>query len=112
MSKWITSDVVDAVSAIPEVAVIHTGYGEDCTTQSLTLSVASSDYNVYVRGFVTDGQRLKSEDNVDVQMVEVTTGFSDGDMPNDPVYVVANAKVKAAVMKLGHQVVGSMDGYF
>ena len=45
-------------------------------------------------------------------MVEVSSGYSDGDMPNDPEYVIIHARVKAAIMRLGHSVVNSMDPYF
>ena len=112
MSKWITSDVVSAVSAIPEVKISNVTQGEDYTTQTIHITVDDSQNNVYVRGFVTSGKALHTDDNVDIEMVEVATCFSDGDMPADPVYVVANAKVKAEIMKLGHTVVNSMDSYF
>lgn len=112
MSKWITSDVVTAVSTIPEAKISGISQGEDCTTRSLFITVDGSEYNIYVRGFVTNGNRLKSDDNVDIEMVEVTTGYSDGDMPNDPDYCIVHARVKAAIMRLGHSVVNSMDRYF
>jgi hypothetical protein len=112
MSLWITDDIKNAVRQIEGVTIIDTGLGEDCTTQSITLSVQDSEYMIYVRGFVIDGKRLKTDDNVEIEMVEVSTGYSDGDMPNDPIYVVAHAQVQAALMKLGHSVVKSMDPYF
>ena len=113
MSKWITIDVVAALATIPEVSILRKDGGEDITTQSLTLAVANSQNHVYVRGFTTNSSKpLKSDDNVDIEMVEVSTGYSDGDMPNDPDYVVAHAKVSAAVMRLGHRVVNSLDRFF
>jgi hypothetical protein len=112
MSIWVTSDVVAAVSVIPEVKISGVTLGEDYTTKSLYITVDGSQERVFVRGFVTNGKALRSDDNVDIEMVEVATGYSDGDMPNDPDYVIAHAKVQAAIMKLGHRVVKSMDGYF
>jgi len=113
MSKWITNDVVAAISTVPEVSIIRKDGGEDITTQSLTLAVINSQNHIYVRGFTTDSRKpLKSDDNVDIEMVEVTTGYSDGDMPNDPDYVIAHAKVSAAIMRLGHTVVKSLERYF
>ena len=112
MSIWITSDVINAISTIPGVSIDRASIGEDYTTDGIDLNVFGSKNRIFVRGFVTDGKRLKANDNVEIEMVEVSTGFSDGDMPNDPIYVVEHAHVQAALMKLGHSVVKSMDGYF
>jgi hypothetical protein len=112
MSHWNTEQAKIAILAIPKVTLNRISLGEDCTTDGIDLDVIGSDNRIFVRGFVIDGKRLKANDNVDVEMVEVTTGYSDGDMPNDPIYVVAHAQVQAALMQLGHSVVKSMDGYF
>lgn len=109
MSKWELEPIIKAIDAVPDCTVIKTSPDEDYTTTQLTIRVNNSGYMIYVRGFVTEGQPIK--DNM-VEMIEVTTGFSDGDMPNDPDYVVAHAKVKAAIMRLGYSVVNSMEPYF
>jgi len=112
MSRWKTGQVVSAISVVPGVLVGALSAGEDYTTQQITLIVDGSENNLFVRGFVTDHKPLNGDDDVDVEMVEVTTGYSDGDMPNDPILVVAHGQVSAALMQLGHKVVRSMDPYF
>lgn len=111
MSRWNTNEIVEAVSTVPEVNVMSIQPGEDHTTKYLTLAVAGSQNFVYVRGFSTN-KYLSSDDDVEIEMVEVSSGYSDGDMPNDPDYMIVHARVKAAIMRLGHRVVNSMDAYF
>jgi hypothetical protein len=111
MSRWITDDVVKAISTVNGTSIERIDMGEDHTTQSVTVEVENSENTVYVRGFSTNTY-LKTDNNVDVEMVEVSTGYSDGDMPNDPDYVIVHARVKAALMRMGHTVVNSLDPYF
>ena len=110
MSLWNTEQAKIAILAIPEVSLNRISLGEYYTTDGIDLDVAGSEKLIYVRGFSTD--RLSQNDNVDVEMVEVSTGYSDGDMPDDPDYCIIHARVKAALMRLGHRVVNSLDRYF
>jgi hypothetical protein len=112
MSRWITDEIVKTVSEIPEITIFDITGGEDHTTKSLSASVKDSEYKLYIRGFSTNHTAIPNDDNVDVEMIEVTSGYSDGDMPNDPEYVIVHARVKAALMKQGHCVVNSLDPYF
>lgn len=111
MKRWDVIEVGHAIIAIPECAVVFATPAEDYVTQQLTVAVAGSEYSIYVRGFRTD-HKLLAENNEEIEMVEVTSGYSDGDLPNDPEYVIVHAKVKAAIMKLGYSVVNSLEPYF
>jgi hypothetical protein len=112
MTRWVTATIVEAMTQIPEVNVGDISQGEDHTTQTIRLEVSGSDNGLWVRGFRTDPKPIPNDDNVDVEMIEVTTGYSDGDMPNDPVLCVIHAQVKATLMKQGHSVVNSLEPYF
>jgi hypothetical protein len=112
MTKWSIIQTCEAiVSEATECIIYNITQAEDYTTETVTISVLGSDHNLFVRGFRTD-QKSPSENHNQIEMVEVSTGYSDGDMPNDPVLSIAHGKVKAAMMRLGHSVVNSLDPYF
>jgi hypothetical protein len=110
LKKWSTVEIANAVRNIQECGIIKTTQPEDYTTDTLHLAVRGSSY-LWVRGFRTDRISPAKDDNK-IEMVEVTTGYSDGDMPNDPILCVVHARVKAEIMKLGYSVVNSLDPYF
>lgn len=111
MKQWDQQAVQDAIIGIPECSIEQITLPEDYVTSQLVISVAGSDYGIFVRGFRTDAISPAKDDNR-IEMVEVTTGFSDGDMPNDPAYCIVHARVKAALMTLGYCVTNSLDPYF
>jgi hypothetical protein len=112
MTHWITSEVANVVEEVPEASVINVQPGGCHTTESLHVRVKESGNSLWVRGFRTNPEEIPSDDDIDVEMIEVTTGYSDGDMPNDPVLCVVHTQIKAALMKHGHSVVNSLDPYF
>lgn len=109
MIQWNEGKIVVALTAIMEIEIRNNTLGEDYTTNQLTYAVENSENQIFIRGFVTEGKPI--QDNM-IEMVEVTTGYSDGDMPNDPDYCIVYAKVKAAIMRLGYSVVSSLEPYF
>lgn len=112
MTQWNLVEVSQAINSVPECIIIAiTSYDEDYTTKQITVRIEGSENLLYIRGFRTDSIQ-PAKDNNKIEMIEVTTGYSDGDMPNDPAYMIVHAKVKAAIMRLGHQVVNSLDCYF
>lgn len=111
--KWNLEAVRKAISTIPEVVSVNAQDDSgDYATNSLFVIVGGTDENLWVRGFTTQEGGLKQFDDVEVEMVEVTTGYSDGDMPNIPELILAHAKIKVELVKLGFKVVNSMDRYF
>jgi len=110
MKVWDAAAVIKAIDSVPGCSSSQWSGPEDYTSGQIVVLVNTSQHSIYVRGFRTDGEQFLSDNQV--EMVEVTTGYSDGDMPNDPDYCVTVAMVKAAIMRLGYQVVNSMDGYF
>ena len=111
MKQWNIESIKLAILSVSECKIESIGLSEDYATEQITVSVDGSNFRLYVRGFRTD-HVLLSKDHNNVELVEVTTGYSDGDMPNDPNYVIVHARVKAAIMTLGYSVVNSMDQYF
>ncbi len=111
MKRWEFTPISQAINSIPEAIITFVSEPEDYTTQQITVRVEGSENRIYVRGFRTDGTR-PSRDNNNIEMVEVTTGYSDGDMPNDPDYCIIHAKIKAAIMRTGYSVVDSLEPYF
>jgi hypothetical protein len=111
MKQWNSDNVESAIISVPECQVIAQAQPEDYTTETFYVNVCGSEHSLWIRGFRTDSVQPLSDDN-QIEMVEVTTGYSDGDMPNDPVLCIVHAKVKAALMTEGYQVVNSMDPYF
>ncbi len=112
MKQWNEAQIKQAILSIPECKIINMGLAEDYVTGQITIAVADSSYQLYVRGFRTDHVELAKDKN-NIEMVEVTTGYSDGDMPmGDPNYMIVHARVKAAIMTAGYLVVNSMDPYF
>lgn len=110
--KWNTATVLEAIRKCSRVTSAKvTAEGEDHVTQQITVTVLNSEENVYVRGFDTN-RTLEAGDDVEVEMVECTTGYSDGDMPKDGPYVLAHAEVHVAIMNLGYHVVKSLEAYF
>ena len=109
MKYWHLTNVERAIESIPECSIIQVTPGEDYTTEQFTVKVDKSDHFIYIRGFKTDGAPIKYNE---IEMIEVTTGYSDGDMPNDPDYCVTHAKVKGSIMRLGYLVVNSLEPYF
>jgi hypothetical protein len=108
---WLKAPVRSMLESIPGVHIIAENPGEDHVTEGFTVSVDGSEHNLYIRGFATVGI-LPRHDDVEIEMVEVSTGFSDGDMPNDPVLVLVHANIKAGLMTMGHSPVDSLDPYF
>lgn len=111
LKKWEFTLISQAINSVSECIITHVRPAEDYVTQQITVRVSGSDNMIYIRGFRTD-QVNPSKDFDRIEMVEVTTGYSDGDMPNDPDYCIIHAKVKAAIMRLGYDVVNSLDPYF
>ena len=111
MKQWDFLKVSQAINSVPECIITAVSPAEDTTTKQITVSIENSENMIYVRGFRTDQKSIIKNNNM-IEMVEITTGYSDGDMPNDPDYCVTHAKVKAAIMKLGYDVVNSLDSYF
>lgn len=112
MKQWNLIEVSQAINSVPECIIqAITMYNEDCTTKQITVRINNSDNMLYIRGFRTDSIQ-PAKDNNNIEMIEVTTGYSDGAMPNDPDYMIVHAKVKAAIMRLGYSVVNSLDCYF
>jgi len=113
MKIWKKEEIGKILSSLSEIKIQEERYkGEDYTTDGFILDVNGTEENLYVRGFITSGKPLKTNDNVEIEMVEVTTGYSDGNMPNDPALCIAHGIVKAALMKAGFSVVDSLDPYF
>ena len=110
LKAWNLEDVQSAIQSVQKCKIAHVSPAEDYVTERVVINVAGSDNRVFVRGFRTDGVPVARDGKV--EMVEVTTDYSDGDMPNDPLYVLAHAEVKVAVIKLGYRVVRSLDMYF
>lgn len=109
--KWEGTTVSQAINSIPECVIHAITPIEDYVTETFQVRVEGSDNMIYIRGFRTDNVQYSKQNNM-IEMVEVTTGFSDGDMPQDPDYCITHAKVKAAIMRLGYEVVNSLDPYF
>ena len=111
MDKWNSNSVKKAIESVSECSIMTTIPPEDYVTESFWIWVTGTDQRLWVRGFRTDHAQIAG-DNPEIEMIEVTTGYSDGDMPNDPILCVVHARVKAALMALGYSVVNSLDPYF
>lgn len=110
--KWNRGTVKNAILSVPLAKIIAVSAPEDYVTEQYTVHVGESKYQIFVRGFRTDQE--SPEDTGEIEMVEVTTGYSDGDMPqDDPLYIVYHAQIKAALVQAGYTcTVNSLDPYF
>lgn len=107
--KWDLDKVSQAIREIPECSIEAVGHREDYCTEQITVSVRNSQYSIYVRGFTYDAPLVGNE----IELIEVATGYSDGDMPQDePEYTLIHAKIRVALMKLGYHTCDSLEPYF
>jgi len=113
MKTWVTAEVLKLIGAIANVKnVSKTQQGGDYDTDGVYVEPANSQNGIWVRGFVTDGKPLKASDIVDVELVEVTAGQSDGQLPNDPDLISLHGQIRAELARAGFTTVDSMDPYF
>jgi hypothetical protein len=112
MTHWKSSQIIDLLKNIVGVTLTATGdAGSERTTEQLVYAVEGGHDQLFVRGFVTEGE-LALADDVDVEMIEVSTEYSDGSDSPEPANIVARAFIMAALMSAGHIVVRSLDLYF
>lgn len=110
---WNTQQVRSTLAGISGLSYPTTTPGEDYTTETLAYQVLGNEDRIFVRGFTDIGRPLGAGTNVDVPMVEVTSGYSDGDDGADsPACLRARAEITIALKTMGFQVVRSMDPYF
>jgi hypothetical protein len=110
--QWNTARVRSLIETLPNIKWVGTSGGEHYVTQQLTYEVAGATDRLYVRGFTTDPKGLPNEDDVDVEMVEITTEYSDGDDSREPANVLARAAIWSELLKAGYSVVRALDPYF
>lgn len=113
MIHWKTETIKQTLSAVPGITFAEIGeQGSERTTELLAYNVAGATDRLYVRGFVTDKQ-LNQSDDVDVEMIEVFTEYSDGGDSQEPENVAARGLMMAALLKAGYKpVVRSLEPYF
>jgi hypothetical protein len=112
--KWNLAKIISIVRDVQGVENVTAlnDFG-DYTTKSVYVEVGGTEEHLWVRGFVTSEGGLNGvTDDVEVELVEVTTGYSDGDMPNDPILMVVHAKIRAALSVAGYKTVISLEPYF
>jgi hypothetical protein len=112
MRQWSTQEVIQRVKTIPQIkAAFVSAEGEDHTTQQIRVEIRGTKEAAFIRGFVTDST-LPAGDLVPVEMVEVSTNYSDGELPDDAAFLAAYGYIRAAVVSLGHKTVNSLESYF
>lgn len=111
---WIAALIKLALEKVPNVEeIIYEENGGDYCTHQFILQVANTSEDnryLYVRGFST-GSPLPQQDDVYVEMVEISSGHSDG-TTQDPELGLAQAYVRAALIRMGFVAVNSLDSYF
>jgi hypothetical protein len=114
VKHWKTTEIKTLLESVPHITLVGVfEQGSEMTTEQLVYDVDEAEDRLYVRGFVTDHKdQLLKGDNVDVEIVEVTTEYSDGVDSSNPENVIARALIHAALLKAGYQVVKSLEPYF
>lgn len=115
MMRWKSSKIKAILEKVPNISLVDVGpQGSEMTTEQLVYAVHLANDKLYVRGFVTDHQnQLLQGDDVDVEMIEVSTGYSDGGDSREPQNVIARGLVHAALLDAGYgEVVRSLEPYF
>jgi hypothetical protein len=109
--KWEREKVKEAIEKVRECSIISTTEFEGYVTDGFYVRVKDSDNSLWIRGFRCDGIEVDMKDPY-IEMIEVTTGYSDGDMPQDPALCIAHGHIKAELMRIGYRPVNSLDPYF
>lgn len=110
---WNTEAVKRLIAAVPGCSVIAVNpKGGDYDTEQVVVGIEGTEEKLFVRGFRTDGKSFPEQDNCDVELTEVTTGYSDGDMPNVPQLMLAQGGIMERLSNHGHCPVKSLDPYF
>src|SRR4051812_27647736 len=101
MNHWKSNKIIELLKAVNGVTLTDTAdAGSEKTTEQLVYAVEDGQDRLFVRGFVTEGE-LALADDVDVEMIEISTEYSDGSDSPEPENVVARALMMAALMKAG-----------
>lgn len=118
MKRWITSEMVKFLSAIPGIARVEVHpQGGDVDTSKLLVYITDGqsvcEDRLHISGFVIDGD-ITSPDDCDIEMIEVTDGNqSDTGLSSDEEEVcVAYGRICSRLRQQGFDVVESMGAYF
>lgn len=114
MKRWKTQKVIDLLKVVPNIKLLDIGdQGSEICTKQLAYEIDGCSNNLYIRGFNTDHQNnILDPDDADVEMVEVTSEYSDGGESSEPGNILARALITIELVKAGFSVVRSLDLYF
>lgn len=114
MKRWITSDVVALLSALPGISSVEVHpQGGDIDTSNLVVNITNGqDELLYVCGFC-NGSDIIYPDDTDIDMIEVTDGQQSGTGLSSQIEEVclAYARVVGTLRRAGFSVVDSLDDY-
>jgi len=108
MTRWKVREIRDLIDRLPGLDTGAVRRGDSHTTYSITVHVAGCSDTLRVHGVSLRGA-LANPDDVDVESIEVATAVSGNDTSNGSALSEAHARVKGALMRRGHHVVGNVD---
>lgn len=113
MAKWNVGQIKAEIRGIYPSAVIMRTRGEDVTTDGLQVQFPDNgDDSLFLQGFVVEGM-IPAHDDVDVEMVELTSGYSDGGLVSSDLQMIQlYADIRKILATAGFVVVNSLDEYF
>lgn len=118
MKRWISSDMVKFLSAIPGIARVEVHpQGGDVDTSKLLVYVTNGqsvcEDRLHISGFTVEGE-ITDPDDTEIEMIEVTDGNqSDTGLCSDEEEVcVAYGRITSRLRNAGFDVVESMNAYF
>lgn len=111
--RWNRQAIELVLAAVPQVKLAGVNpQGSEKTTEQLCYQVVGAQDRLFVTGFVTEGSLLQA-DNVDVEMIELNSEYSDGGESSEPSNIVARALMTAALVTAGYApVVRDLRAYF
>lgn len=110
---WNQSELKAALEALPFDLRIHERSGEYYTSDGFDIELAGSEDTLHLRGFVTAMEGISKHDDVEVEFVELTNGYSDGGLTShDWNMIDLYAAVRKILAKEGAQIVPTLDAFF
>lgn len=110
---WNQASIRAALLALPFAIKLQETPGEQYTSNGFSIELAGSEDTLHLQGFVTAPQGISAHDDVEVAMVELTNGYSEGGLTsNDPKMIDLYAAVRKLLAGMGAQIVPTLNDYF